>query len=255
MRLLVFTSSFVVVVTAAACSKNSNTPTQPATSTSTEASEVTGSVTVPQAVSPAANASIRNADQPITLTVANAVSTRGANTYDFEVATDTGFANKVGTKTGIAEGPGGRTSVGLDRLPANADYYWHARAQAGGTAGPFTPARKFTVGPAITIDAPVPIAPLNGAQTAARPTFRVRNATRQGPSGTITYKFDVATSAAFSTILLTVTVPEGVNETGFTPASDLPINTPLVWRATALDAANNVSSPASDAEFRHVARD
>ena len=207
---------------------------------------------MPQAVSPAANASIRNADQPITLTVANAVSTRGASTYDFEVATDTGFANKVGTKTGIAERPWrvARASR-LDRLPANADYYWHARAQAGGTAGPFTPARKFTVGPAVTIDAPVPIAPLNGAQTAARPTFRVRNATRQGPAGTITYKFDVATSAAFSTILLTVTVPRRrQRRAGFTPASDLPINTPLVWRGDgARRGEQRVESGERDAEI------
>src|SRR4029450_8708518 len=127
----------------------------------------------------------------VVLAVANAEATRGSNTYDFEVSTDTGFSNKLATRTAVAEGGGGRTTVTLDRLPANADYYWHARAQAGGTAGPFTAARKFTVGPAITIDAPVPIAPLSGAQTAARPTFRVRNATRQGPAGTITYKFDV----------------------------------------------------------------
>jgi len=245
MRLLISTCSLVVVFTAAACSKNTNTPTQPSASASTEANAVTGSVTVPQPVSPAANAAIRNADQPVTLVVANAVATRGTNTYDFEVATDTGFATKVATKTGVAEGGGGRTGVALDRLPANADYYWHARAQAGGTAGPFTAARKFNIGPAITIDAPVPIAPVSGTQTAARPAFRVRNATRQGPAGSITYKFDIATAATFSPILVTATVPEGVNETGFIPTSDLPINTPLVWRATAIDAANNVSSAPS----------
>jgi hypothetical protein len=245
MRLFVSTCSLVVIFTAVACSKNSNAPTQPSTSTSTEANAVTGSVTVPQPVSPAANAAIRNADQPVTLVVGNAVATRGTNTYDFEVATDTGFATKVATKTGVAEGAAGRTSVALDRLAANADYYWHARAQAGGTAGPFTAARQFTIGPAITIDAPVPIAPVSGAQTAARPAFRVRNATRQGPAGAITYKFDIATAATFSPILVTATVPEGVNETGFIPTSDLPINTPLVWRATAIDAANSVSSAPS----------
>jgi len=235
----------VAALASAACSQNTNTPTQPSASTSTESNAVTGSVTVPQAVSPAANAAIRNADQPVTLVVTNAVATRGASAYDFEVATDTGFATKAATKTGIAEGTGGRTSVVLDRLAANTDYYWHARAQAGGTAGPFTPVRKFSIGPAITIDAPVPIAPLTGAQTAGRPTFRVRNAARQGPAGTITYKFDVATAATFSPILVTATVPEGVNETGFIPSSDLPINAPLVWRATAIDAGNGVSSAPS----------
>lgn len=238
--------SIAVSLFAVACSKSDRTPTQPtSTATAAEVAAVTGSVTVPQPVSPAANATVRNADQPITLVVVNAVSTRGTNAYDFEVATDTGFANKVATKTGVGEGSGGRTSVALDRLPANADYYWHARAQASGTAGPFTVARKLTVGPAVTIDAPVPIAPLSGAQTAARPTFRVRNATRQGPAGAITYRFEIATAATFSPILVTGTVGEGVNETGFIPAADLPINAPLVWRATALDAANGVSSAPS----------
>jgi hypothetical protein len=233
--------SIALCLLVAACSKSS--PTKPtSTAAPAEADAVTGSVTVPQAVSPAANAQIRNVDQPVTLVVANAVATRGTNAYDFEVSTDTGFATKVATKTGVAEGAGGRTTITLDRLTPNADYYWHARAQAGGTAGPFTAGRKFSIGPAVTIDTPVPIGPLSGAQTSARPAFRVRNATRQGPAGPITYKFDIATASTFNPILITATVAEGVNETGFIPTSDLPINAPLFWRATAIDATNAVSS-------------
>ena len=246
---LLIPCSIAVCVLVVACSKSDRTPTQPtSTAAPADADAVTGSVTVPQAVSPAANAQIRNVDQPVTLVVGNAVATRGTNTYDFEVASDTGFATKVATRTAIPEGTGGRTTVTLDRLTPNADYYWHARAQAGGTAGPFTAARKFSIGPAITIDTPVPIAPLSGAQTSARPAFRVRNATRQGPAGSITYKFDIATASTFTPILVTATVAEGVNETGFIPASDLPINAPLFWRATALDAANSVSSAPSAAQ-------
>src|SRR5262245_60917422 len=203
--------ALAVCLFVAACGRS--TPAEPtSTAAAADAAAVTGSVTVPQPVSPAANATIRNADQPVTLIVTNAVTTKGANTYDFEVATDTAFSSKVATKTGIAEGAGGRTTVALDRLAANADYYWRARAQGGGTAGPLTAARKFSIGPAVTIDAPVPIAPLNGAQTAARPAFRVRNAARSGPAGAITYRFEVATSTAFSPILATATVPEGINE-------------------------------------------
>ena len=52
-----------------------------------------------------------------------------------------------------------------DALPAARDYYWHARAQGAGTTGVFGATFKFTVGPAITISQPVPIAPLTGAQT------------------------------------------------------------------------------------------
>src|SRR5262245_30919112 len=90
--------SIAIAVCAAGCSSTARTPTHPTTtSTTAEVADVTGSVTVPQAVSPAANAVIRNGDQPVTLTVTNAVATKGPNTYDFEVASDTGFANKVGT--------------------------------------------------------------------------------------------------------------------------------------------------------------
>src|SRR5262245_17136760 len=122
-RELLVPSSITACVLLAACSKSNHNPSQPtAAATTVEAEASNGSVTVPHPVSPAAGATIRNADQPVTLVVTNAVATKGPNTYDFEVATDTGFASKVGTKTGIAEG-GGRTTVTLDRLPANADYY------------------------------------------------------------------------------------------------------------------------------------
>jgi hypothetical protein len=80
--------------------------------------------------------------------------------------------------------------------------------------------------------------PVSGAQTGARPALRVRNAMRQGPAGPITYKFDIAAAATFSPILVTATVAEGVNETGFIPPADLPIETSLFWRATAIDATN-----------------
>lgn len=139
---------------------------------------------MPQAISPAASAQIRNADQPVTLVVANAVVTRGTNAYDFEIATDAAFAAKVATKSGGAEGTSGRTSVTLDRLTPNADYYWRARAQAGGTAGPFTSGRRFSIGPAVTIDTPVVIGPVSGAQTGARPALRVRECDAAGSGRT-----------------------------------------------------------------------
>lgn len=229
----------------AGCSKSN--PAAPSEKTTAAASEdvaaaITGSVTVPQPVSPAANAQIRNVDQPVTLTVVNAIATKGTNTYDFEVATDTAFASKVSTKSGVAEGTGGRTSVTLDRLAPAADYYWHARAQGGGTTGPFTAARKFSIGPAVTIDTPAIIGPLSGAQTNARPALRVKNATRQGPAGPITYKFDISTTSTFTPILMTATQNEGVNETGFIPAAELPIEATFFWRVTAIDVTNAVSS-------------
>jgi hypothetical protein len=230
---------------ATACSSSS--PAQPSgTSPSTGASALTASVTVPRPSHPANGTVVPNAAQPVTLTVLNAVVTKSSGTtYTFEVATDAAFTNKVQTKDGVAEGSSGQTSVTLDALPAAADYYWRARATGGGTTGPFGTTFKFTIAPPVTINAPLPIAPLSGAQTGPRPSLRVRNATRTGPAGPLTYKFEVATTATFSPTIVTGFNVEGISETGFIPTADLPTQTRLYWRATAIDAANGVTSPPS----------
>jgi hypothetical protein len=233
-------------LTTAACTNSA--PTQPSTTGSAAiAADLTASIVAPRPSTPANNSQIKNADQPVVLIVQNAISTRPGVTYTFEVATDSGFASKVQTKDGVAEGSGGLTGVKLDALTPARDYYWHARATSGGTTGLFSAPFKFTVGPAITINAPSPIGPLSNTTTTPRPALRVTNATRSG-AGVITYRFEVADSAAFTTIVASATVPEGINETGFIPATDLPIGSTLFWRATAIDAANGVSSAPSAAQ-------
>lgn len=234
MRFISRAVAAIVVASTLACS-NSNLSSTAAT----------GSVTAPRPAQPAANASIRFVDQPITLMVQNAAVTIPAgNAYTFEVATDSAFASKVQAKDNVSEGTGGQTAVRLDALAGGRDYYWRARAAAGGTTGPFSAISKFTIGPAIVVNPPVPIGPLNNSTTTPRPALRVTNATRSGPTGAITYVFEVATSAAFTTIVLRATNTEGVNETGFIPVADLPIAT-LYWRATAIDAANSITSTPS----------
>ena len=208
--------------------------------------ESTGSIAAPRPVSPATNAVIRNQDQPVVLVVSNAVVTKpGGTTYTFEVATDLGFANKVQTKDAVPEGSRHDQPWGSTRSPAGRDYYWHARAQGAGTTGVFGATFKFTVGPAITINSPVPIAPLNNAQTGTRPALRVANAVRTGPAGAITYRFEISTVSSFASIIMTGTNSEGVNETGFIPTTDLPTTGVLFWRAIAFDLANGVSSAPS----------
>ena len=245
-RILVALAALLV---AGGCSKS--TPASPSSSPSSAGAAVvdpslTASVTTPRPLTPASGASIANLAQPVTLVVQNALVTKtGGTTYTFEVATDTAFSAKVQTKDGVAEGSGGQTSVKLDTLAAAKDYYWHARATAGGTTGVFGAAVKFTIGPAIAINAPVPISPVNGAATGARPALRATNATRTGPAGAISYRFELATSSTFASIVATATVAEGVNETGFIPTADLPINATIFWRVTAIDPANAISSPAS----------
>jgi hypothetical protein len=249
LRVSIIVASSAGLLLAAACSKSSPASPTAAPAAAAVDSSLTGSVTTPRPLAPAAGATIPNLSQPVTLTVQNAVVTKaGGTTYTFEVATDAAFAAKVQTKDGVAEGSGGQTSVKLDALAPAKDYYWHARATAGGTIGVFGAAFKFTIGPAIAINAPVPIAPINGAATGARPALRATNATRTGPAGAISYRFEISSSSTFSSILVTGTNSEGVNETGFIPTADLPINATLFWRVTAIDPANGVSSPASAAQ-------
>lgn len=238
-------ASSALAALAIACSSSSNS-TSPSNSSS-----LTGSVTVPRASQPAANAAIRYADQPVVLGVQNAAVTSTSGTlYTFEVATDPAFASKVQTKDNVAAGSTGVTTVKLDSLAGSKDYYWHARATAGGTNGPFSAVAKFTMGAPVTISPPAPIGPLTGTTTPPRPDLHVANAGRTGPAGPITYLFEIATSSAFTSIFMSATKSEGAGVTSFVPGSDLPIGTTFFWRATAIDASNGVSSgPSSPQSF------
>src|SRR6478609_6402658 len=119
-------SALALLVVATACTKAS--PTRPSEGTASgQTTSVTDAVTgvtltSPTAVTPTANQQFRNAEQPITLTVKNAV-TSGTTplTYTFEVATDAAFASKVYTKDGVAAGSG-TTSLKIDKLTANKSY-------------------------------------------------------------------------------------------------------------------------------------
>jgi hypothetical protein len=231
---------------AAATGCTSSNPSQPTAAAPPAIADATASIAAPRPLTPANNAQIRNIDQPLTVVVQNAVTTASsALTYTFEVATDAAFANRAQTWDNVAQGSGGQTGVRLDQLAAARDYWWHARATGGGTTGVFGPAYKFTVGPAITINAPVPISPLTGARTNQRPPLRVINVVRTGPVGPITYRFEISPSPTFNPITVTATNSEGVNETGFAPPTDLAPNTGYFWRAFALDAASGVTSPSS----------
>src|SRR5438093_3664285 len=231
---------------AAGCESSSN-PSVPTGSAATpDAANATPSIVAPRPLSPANNALVRNAEQPITLSVFNAISTAGSGvTYTFEVASDAAFASRVQTFDNIAEGAGGQTSRRLDQLAPARDYWWHARASGGGTTGVFGPVYKFSVGAAVTLGTPAPIAPLTGQNTSPRPGFRVANVSRTGPAGAITYRFEVANSTDFTTLLATGNISESSKETVFVPTADLPLDVLLFWRVTAVDSLNGVSSATS----------
>src|SRR4051812_32523465 len=142
----------VLCAAAIACQKSSPSPTSPSGVGSEAAASTTDARTgvtiiAPRPAAPATNVSIPWAQQPITLTVTNAVSTgSSALTYTFEVAADPGMGSITVSKGGIAAG-GGTTSVTLDKLAGSKTYYWRARADTGSGSGPNSAIRSFAVGP------------------------------------------------------------------------------------------------------------
>jgi hypothetical protein len=231
----------------AACSESSN-PAQPTASATAASTALTSSVTVPRPVSPANLAQIRNVDQPVTLVIVNAVITQSVTpTYTFEVASDAAFATKVYTKAGVAAGSNNQTILTIDRLGAGATYYWRAHAEGGGTVGPNSVVQQFTIGPAIIINAPTLVSPIGGAATAARPALTVANASRTGPVGVLSYRFEIATNAAFSPVVLAASVTEGAARTTYQPTTDLPAESTIFWRVTVTDPASGISGPTSAA--------
>jgi len=91
-------SALALLAVTTACTKAS--PTRPSDTTASGATTsitdaVTGiTLTSPTPVTPTVNQQFKNVEQPVTLTVKNAV-TSGASalTYSFEVATDAAFAS------------------------------------------------------------------------------------------------------------------------------------------------------------------
>jgi hypothetical protein len=100
-------------------------------------------ITAPGVVGPN-NPSPIGDNQP-TLTVTNAsVSTGAMPTYSFQVATDQGFSSTVAQASGIAQGSG-QTSWEVTQPLGEGAYFWRARAEVSGTAGPYSQVAQFAI--------------------------------------------------------------------------------------------------------------
>lgn len=248
----------VVIMTACGTS----TPLQPSTASSagTATNTTTFSSTVPLPVAPADAAQLAFAAQPFTLTVSNAVSTSpDAPTYTFEVATDSGFTNIIFTKSGVAQGGNGQTSLVIDKLAASSKFFWRARPVTKGEPGPAAKARSFNIGAQVILQTPVPATPGQNGIANGGATLTVNNVQRSGPAGPISYKFDLSDSSSFAKILFTSTVPEqggAGGQTNVTPNVNLANNGTYFWRVQASDPANFVTTAFSSVfSFKFVAFD
>ena len=187
----------------------------------------------PAAASPSSGTALPG-NQPVTLTIANAVRTASQTaTYTFEVARDGGFANVVARQDDVAEGANGTTSAQFSNLPPDSTYFWHARAKIDGTNGVFSPPGTFRVNTPVVFDKPQALTP--GAEQDAfgpRPSFTVSNPPRSGPVTAVVYEFQIASNSTFSPVLTQGTVPEGRNgQTSFQPSIDLPEGSLVLARA------------------------
>jgi hypothetical protein len=106
-----------------------------------------GGLTAPTLSSPADDAATTG--RP-TLIVNNVATTQsGARTYDFQVADNAAAlggpdSGLLASASGIAEGTGGHTSYAVTAdLPMGIRYYWRARVNQGGSAGPWSSAFRF----------------------------------------------------------------------------------------------------------------
>jgi hypothetical protein len=246
-------SALALLAFTTACTKAS--PTRPsdvsaAGQTAAVTDAVTGvTLTSPTLVSPSANQQFKFAEQPITLTVANAVSTGTTPlTYTFEVASDAAFASKVYSKDGVAAGSA-QTSLKIDTLPGPAakSYFWRSRVSSGSLAGPYSTARGFGIGAAVTLSTPVPASPAAGATVGGAPTLTVNNVQRTGPAGQIVYRFEVSNSSTFGSTLAVATVAEQGGGTTSTTINANLGNGNYFWRVQASDPSNAITTAFSGA--------
>ncbi|HUL74651.1 MAG TPA: hypothetical protein VLT86_16190 [Vicinamibacterales bacterium] len=214
----------------------------------------TMSFTAPLAQQPANGVIYNYNQQPVTLVITNSARTGGDTiVYNVEVASDSGFANKVFTRDGIPEGSGGTTAVTISVLNGNANYYWRWRAVVSGIAGEPSTTQSFFVKPNIVLNPPTLLTPASGASVnVPRPTFTVVNSTFSGSPGPITYEFQVSATSNFNSLIASGSVTQSAAQTSFTPASDLPVGTTF-WRARARDLTNGVDSPFASASFERKA--
>jgi hypothetical protein len=195
-------------------------------------------ISAPKALEPASGWKLKSYEQPITLLAENAWTTGPRPLYQrFEIAADPGFASVVFARDNVPLGEGGRTRLPLpERLQDGRHYFWRLRAADGANTGPWSEMIQFEVQLPARVFEPTLLEPLGNVRvTTTRPTFRVRDAERQGPVGPLHYTFQVALDSGFTRLVAMGIIPEQPGETRYVPTNELPWDGPLYWRSHASD--------------------
>jgi hypothetical protein len=202
-------------------------------------------ISAPKPLEPGLDWRIASDKQPLTLLVENPASNgQRPVTLEVEVAGDEGFSSKVFAKAGIEQGPNGRTALVLpDRLASDRTYFWRAKGQDGANHGPWSGAVRFSIFTPAALNAPTPLSPIGGATVGdLTPSFKVRNATRSGPVGSVTYMLEISRNDSFTQNVASYAVGEQGGpggETEIETISGLPASATLFWRVRAWDGSLN----------------
>ena len=220
----------VLLLTLVACeAQKSSNPLGP-----TVAGPIAGvEISAPRLIEPAQGFKFKENQQPIKLLIENS-ATNGVRpvSYLFEVASDSGFQNKVFARSGVAAGEGGRTSVQLDTLQLGRPYYWRAKADDGANQSTYSSA-SFEVLPRALLTLPGTVAPINNERIAdRRPTLKITHSQKNDAVGPVRYLYVVARDQAFTQIAATSTLWE---DNQWPVDRDLDYNVTYYWRVRATD--------------------
>ncbi|HUF08791.1 MAG TPA: T9SS type A sorting domain-containing protein, partial [Rhodothermales bacterium] len=151
-----------------------------------------------------------------------------ATSFNLQVALDENFSTVLVDETGLTE-----VTFTLPQLDPVTDYFWRVQGQNQDGVGDWSETRKFTTIGVEPPVAPVLISPLNGAAEVSFKPLLSWSASETATS----YKLEVATSAAFTTVTIAVVVAQP-----FYQASALSLGDDYFWRVEARNAGgSNVS--------------
>ena len=201
-------------------------------------------ITAPQPIEPTSGVKIRNDEQPVDLSFANASSNSARPLWHtIEIATDPDFVSMVHFADKIEPGEDGRVVYRLAvTLDPETTYYWRTQALDGANTSPFSSAAHFQIVGSVVIETPVPVAPIGGETTAtAAPDFIVTNGNVSGPAGPVNYRFEIDTDPGFGSPVAVLTTARSAGSTTSTKPGNLPLDQQYFWRANGTDGI--VTSP------------